>query len=128
MKSYPRHKCFMENRDLVRFQHMLDSATAIVDFIDGKTRKNLNDRMFSNAVIRELEILGEAANHISKATQKLFPELPWKQLISMRNTLIHAYFDVDYDVIWETVTNDLTPLYLQLKMILEDMAPPLARK
>ena len=111
----------MENRDRIRFKHMLDSATAILDFIDGKTRKHLNnDRMFSNAVIRELEILGEAANHISKTTQKSFPELPWKQLIAMRNTLIHAYFEVDYDIIWETVNNDLPPLYLQLQMIVSD--------
>lgn len=65
---------------------MLDSSTAILHFIEGKTRKHLNtDRMFSNAILRELEILGEAANHISKPTQKSFPELPWKQLISMRN-------------------------------------------
>ncbi len=112
----------MDNRDLVRFKHMLDSSTAILHFIDGKMRKHLNNnRMLSNAIIRELEILGEAANHISKATQKSFPELPWKQLISMRNTLIHAYFDIDYDIIWETVTNDLPPLYLQLKMILSDI-------
>lgn len=112
----------MENRDTIRLKHMLDSATAILRFIDGKTRKHLNsDRMFSNAVIRELEVLGEAANHISKPTQKSFPELPWKQLIAMRNILIHAYFDVDYDVIWETVNNDLPPLYLQLKMILSDV-------
>jgi uncharacterized protein with HEPN domain len=100
---------------------MLDSATAILHFIEGKTRKHLNNRMFSNAVIREFEILGEAANHVSKATQKLFPELPWKQLISMRNTLIHAYFEIDYDIIWETINNDLPPLYLQLKMILSDI-------
>ncbi len=111
----------MENRDLIRFKHMLDSATAILYFIEGKTRKHLHsDRMFSNAVIRELEILGEAANHISKPTQKSFPELPWKQLIAMRNTLIHAYFDVDYDIIWETVSTDLPPLHLQLKMILSE--------
>lgn len=111
----------MENRDLVRFKHMLDSTTAVIRFINGKTRKHLsNDRMLSNAVIRELEILGEAANHVSKSTQKSFPEIPWKQLISMRNTLIHAYFDVDYEIIWETITNDLPPLFLQLKMIVED--------
>jgi len=111
----------MENRDLIRFKHMLDSATAILHFIDGKTRKHLNsDRMFSNAIIRELEILGEAANHISKTTQNAFPEFPWKQLTAMRNVLIHAYFDVDYDIIWKTVTNDLPPLYLQLKMMLSD--------
>lgn len=110
----------MENRDLIRFQHMFDSANAILDFINGKTRKHLStDRMFSNAIIRELEVLGEAAN-ISKKTQKLFPELPWKQIIGMRNTLIHAYFDVDYDIIWETVNNDLPLFYRQLKKIISD--------
>ena len=109
----------MENRDRIRLKHMLDSATAVLHFIDGRTRRHLNsDRMFSNAVVPELEILGEAANHISKTTQKSLPELPWKQLIAMRNRLIHAYFDVDYDIIWETVNNDVPPLYLQLKMIL----------
>jgi uncharacterized protein with HEPN domain len=101
---------------------MLDSAEAILHFIKGKTRKHFNsDRMFANAVVREFEILGEAANHISQPTQKSFPELPWKQLIAMRNNLIHAYFDVDYDIIWETINNDLPPLYLQLKMIVSDI-------
>ena len=108
----------MESRDLIRFRHMLDSANTLLGFIEGKTRKHLNtDRMFSSAVIRELEILGEAANHISQKTQKLFPELPWKQIIGMRNTLIHAYFDVDYDIIWKTVNNDLPLFYHQLKKI-----------
>lgn len=111
----------MENRDLIRFRHMLDSANALLGFVDGKTRKHLNiDRMFSNAVIRELEILGEAANHISEKTQKLFPELPWKQIVGMRNTLIHAYFDVDYDIIWKTVNNDLPLFYHQLRKIVSD--------
>ena len=90
----------MGNKDLARFKHMLDSATAILYFVEGKTRKHLNDRMFGNAVIRELEILGEAANQISKATQKSLPELPWKQLIAMRNTLIHAYFDLVKDEVF----------------------------
>ena len=100
---------------------MLDSANAILYFIDGKTRKHLSaDRMFSNAIIRELEVLGEAANNISKKTQKLFLALPWKQIIGMRNTLIHAYFDVDYDIIWKTVNNDLPPFHHQLKKIISD--------
>ena len=111
----------MESRDAIRFRHMLDSASAILHFIEGRTRKQLNtDRMFSNAVVRELEVLGEAANNISKKTQKLFPEVPWKQIIGMRNTLIHAYFDVDYDIIWETVNNDLPSFYHQLKKIVSD--------
>ena len=109
----------MESKDLVRLQHMLDSANAILDFINKKTRKHLNsDRMLSNAIIRELEVLGEAANHISEKTQKSFPDLPWKQIIGMRNTLIHAYFDIDFDIVWKTVKNDLPSFHRQLKAIL----------
>ncbi len=111
----------MENKDLVRFRHMLDSLNAILRFVKGRTRRHLNtDRMFSNAVIRELEILGEAANNVSKNTQKLFPMFPWKQIVGMRNTLIHAYFDVDYDIIWKTINNDLPPFHAQLKKIISD--------
>ena len=100
---------------------MLDSVETLLWFLEGKTRKHFSsNRMFSNAVIRELEILGEAANNISTKTQKLFPELPWRQIIGMRNTLIHAYFDVDYDIIWETVNNDLPPFHHRLKQIISD--------
>lgn len=90
----------MINNDLVRLKHMLDSATAILSFLKGKKRVNLNtNRMLSSAVIREFEILGEAAGKVTQRTQKLFPHIPWKQLVGMRNRLIHAYFDVSYDII-----------------------------
>ena len=88
--------------------------------VSGQFLKFLVYRMFSNAVVRELEILGEAANHISQKTQQLFPEFPWKQIIGMRNTLIHAYFDVDYDIIWETVSSDLPIFYHQLKKVVSE--------
>lgn len=58
-----------------------------------------------------MEILGEAAGKVSQQTKNRFPELPWKQMIGMRNRLIHAYFDVDHDVVWKTV-KDFPPTFL----------------
>ena len=86
----------MAHKDLVRFEHMLDSANAVLTFVNGKKRTHLNsDRMLASSIVREMEILGEAAGKISQKTKNRFPDLPWKQMISMRNQLIHAYFDVD---------------------------------
>ena len=94
----------MVDKDLVRIQHMLDSKNAILSFIKEKNRESLDtDRLLSSGVLRELEIIGEAAGRVSQQTKDRFSELPWKQMIGMRNRLIHAYFDVDHDVIWKTV-------------------------
>jgi len=106
----------MVNKDLVRLRHMLDSATAILTFLKRKKRDSLNtNRMLSSAVIREFEILGEAAGKVSQKTQKLFPKLPWKQLVGMRNRLIHAYFEVSYDIIWKTAKDYLPSFISELK-------------
>jgi uncharacterized protein with HEPN domain len=83
---------------------MLDSTSAILSFVKGKRRASLeNDRLLLSAIPRELEIVGEAANKVSESTKKKFPHFPWKELIGMRNRLIHAYFDVDHDIIWITI-------------------------
>ncbi len=109
----------MESKDVVRFRHMFDSVAALLTFVKGRKRAHLNnDRLFANAIVRELEVLGEAANRISKKTQRQFPSIPWKQMIGMRNTLIHAYFEVDYDVVWETIKNDLPGLHKRLEEIM----------
>lgn len=98
----------MINKDLIRLKHMLDSTNAILSFIKGKRRSNLDkNRLLTSGIIRELEILGEAAGQITVKTKNQFPELPWKQLTGMRNRLIHAYFDVDHDIIWKTIKDYL---------------------
>jgi uncharacterized protein with HEPN domain len=98
---------------------MLDSTTAILSFVNGKRRKDLeSNRMLLSAIIRELEILGEAAGKISLETQNLYPDLPWRKVIGMRNRLIHAYFDVDPDVVWKTIQNGLPSLSEELKKII----------
>jgi len=101
---------------------MLDSTKAILNFLQGRTRSDLDsDRLLLSGVIRELQILGEAAGKISQGTQDLYPDLPWKQLVGMRNRLIHAYFDVDNEVIWMTAKNNLPGFCGQLEIIVSQI-------
>jgi len=101
---------------------MLESVHAILTFLKGKRRASLNsNRMLSSAVFREFEVLGEAAGKVSLKTRKMFPELPWNQLVGMRNRLIHAYFDVNYDIVWKTVKDHLPSFAIQLESIVDEL-------
>lgn len=109
----------MADKDLIRLKHMLDSSKAALSFVRKRTRKSLDtNRLLVSAIIRELEILGEAAGKISQTTKDKFPKLPWKQLVGMRNRLIHAYFDVDHDVVWKTVKDYLPNFCKELESII----------
>jgi uncharacterized protein with HEPN domain len=109
----------MKDKDLIRIKHMLDSVQAILSFVRGRKRSDLDaERLLVSGIVREFEILGEAAGRVSVATRKAFPNLPWKQLIGMRNRLIHAYFDVDHDILWKTVKKSLPELSRQLKELI----------
>jgi uncharacterized protein with HEPN domain len=110
----------MEDKDYARLKHMLDSAEAILAFAKGKRRSALDrDRLLLSAVLRELEIIGETAGRISKRTQKKYPQLPWNELIGMRNRLIHAYFDVDHDIVWKTIRQYLPSFRKELQIIID---------
>jgi uncharacterized protein with HEPN domain len=101
----------MVNRDLGRLYHMLDCAKTILKFAERKQRQDLDtDRYFGSAIIREFEVLGEAASAISSETRVRFPHIPWKAVIGMRNQLIHAYFDIDHDIVWKTIQTALPDL------------------
>lgn len=113
----------MDDKDLVRLRHMLDSTNAIASFIEGKDRRSIDtDRLLLSGIIRELEILGEAAGKISQHIKDHYSSLPWKQIIGMRNRLIHAYFDVDHDIIWKTISESLPPLAEKLRKIIAQYA------
>ena len=73
-----------------------------------------------NGIVRELEILGEAATQITPSTREHFPSLPWREMIGLRNRLIHAYFDVNHQTIWLVIKESLPALILQLKQIIKD--------
>ena len=70
------------------------------------------------SLVKDVEIIGEAAAHITDDTRERYPEIPWISIVGMRNRLIHAYFDVDLDRVWDTVIDDLPPLVLELEKIL----------
>jgi uncharacterized protein with HEPN domain len=109
----------MRKDDRVRLQHMLDAANEALTFIQGKNRADLDiDRMLVLSLIRELEIIGEAASKISAETRSQNTSIPWQDISGMRNRLIHAYFDVDLDTVWSTVSRDLPTLKAELEKIL----------
>ncbi len=105
--------------DRIRLQHMLDAGKETVNFLKGQRRESLHkDRKLMLAVVRSIEVIGEAATHVSKSCQDEHPQILWPQIIAMRNRLIHAYFDVDIDRVWDTVQDDLPPLIAQLESTL----------
>lgn len=110
----------MDNSDKIRIMHMVDAATEAISFIEGKSKSDLiYNRMMVLSIIKEVEIIGEAASKVSAETKIKFPIIPWQDIIWMRNRLIHGYFDVDLDIVWNTVITDLPDLLVKLKSIID---------
>lgn len=101
---------------------MVEAMESAQEFIQGRSRADLDtDRMLLFALTRAVEITGEAASKVSDAGRAELPLLPWQQIVSMRNRLVHAYFDINRNILWDTVSLALPPLLAQLKAIsLED--------
>ena len=107
--------------DTVRVRHILDASQEAVGFAEGRCRADLDsDRKLNLSLVRLLEIIGEGARSLSPEFRDAHPELPWKKMVGMRDRLIHGYYDVNLDVVWETITKDLPPLIVQLETILSD--------
>lgn len=105
--------------DKDRLKHMLDAALDAREFLGEATFEELqSDKKLGNAIVRSLEIIGEAAANVTKTTQSKYPEIEWPVIIGMRNRLIHAYFDINYHIVWQTVKENLPPLLEQLQSIL----------
>ncbi len=101
---------------------MLDAAHKAVTFTQGRVRADLDDdELLALALVRLLEIVGEASKSVSQSARKKCPEIPWKQIAGTRNRLIHGYHDVDLDIIWQIVTDDLPPLIEALESALGDL-------
>jgi uncharacterized protein with HEPN domain len=97
--------------DAVRLQHLLRAANDALRLVAGRTRPDLDtDVMLLLALVKCLEIIGEAAANVSPATRAQISGVPWGQIVRMRNILIHEYFAIDADIVWSTVTSDLPSL------------------
>ena len=111
----------MRREDTIRLRHMLEAAEEAAGFAAGASRVELDsNRMLSFALVRAIEIIGDAASRVSDDTRLSHPDLPWQDITGMRNRVVHAYFDVDLDRVWDTVTDDLPPLMARLRAILAE--------
>jgi uncharacterized protein with HEPN domain len=97
---------------------MLEAAQEAVSFAENKTRADLNiDRKLVLALIKDIEIIGEAAANVTAERRRELMQIPWNKIVGMRNRLIHAYFEIDLDVLWKTITEDILPLISALEKI-----------
>jgi uncharacterized protein with HEPN domain len=110
----------MHKNDSVRLRHMLDAARNAVMLTRGRTRPELDAELtLSLSLVRLLEIIGEAARAVTLELREEHAEIPWPKITSMRNRLIHGYWNVNLDVVWETVQDDLPSLIARLETILQ---------
>ena len=108
-----------KHEDHVSMRHMLDHALKACRMAQGRKRSDLeSDEMLQYALTRLVEIVGEAASRVSISSRDKHQEIPWPDIIGMRNRLIHGYDVVDLDLLWDTVENDLPPLIEPLQAIL----------
>jgi uncharacterized protein with HEPN domain len=109
----------MTPRDEVSMRQMLDHASEAQELAFGRTREDLDrDRLFHLAMTRLLEIVGEAAGRVSQATREHHPEIVWPQIVGLRKRLIHGYDQVDCDILWLIVQDDLPKLIAELERII----------
>ena len=105
--------------DLTYIEHINESIDKIKRFTSQLTRENFNNNeMVQDAVIRNIEIIGEAAKQISNQFRDQYTDIPWKEITGMRDRLIHGYAGVDLSLVWDTVENDLPGLQNQIKSLL----------
>jgi len=105
-------------------QDIVNACDEIEGFCSGESRQTLeNDHRFQSAVLYQLSIIGEAASRLSRELRSKHPEVDWRQIASMRNFVVHAYFSVDLDIVWETVTVDVPKLRAAVLKVAEDEFP-----
>ncbi len=109
----------MPPNDRTRLLHMLDAAREAVGFASGCSPGELpGRRLLALALVKCIEIIGEAASKVSADTRCSYQEIPWLDIVGMRNRLIHAYFDIDFQRVYDTITTDLPPLIATLEKVL----------
>jgi len=107
-------------KDKAYLKHILDAITDIEKFTEGITKEGFfENKEKQYAVLRGLEIVGEATKNLSKELKTRHPEVPWKDIAGMRDKLIHEYFGVNLELVWETIKNKLPQFKKQIHKILK---------
>ena len=112
-----------QSRDIERLRHIVDSIAHIEDFLRDRAIEQMkNDIMCYHAVVYNIMIIGEAANMLTKEFRESHTEIPWRQIIDMRNVLVHGYYNTSPLFVWETYTNDLPLLKEQVSNYIEELS------
>jgi len=112
----------MKKDDAVFLQHILDAIEQIGTYTKGVSGEQfMQNRLLQDGVIRQLEIIGEASRNLSSELRQRHAEVPWSQIIGLRNRIAHAYFSVELKIVWEIVQDDLPLLRQQVGSILAEM-------
>jgi len=110
-----------EDRDLAYLWDMREAASDVMEFIEDVTYARFcTDKMLRYAVERRIEVMGEAAQHVSEAFKEKHPEIPWRQIIGQRNILAHEYGEILVDRIWQTAKENIP----ELISLLDPLIPP----
>ena len=109
------------NSTRILLADMLDAAREAHGYVRHLNREQLNGhRLLQHGLVRCIEVVGEAASRVSDEFRSAHPELPWSKIIGMRNRLVHAYFEIDLDVVWSTTRNELPILMAILEKLLDE--------
>ena len=112
----------MKNDNSLRLRHILDAINAIENYLQAVDETKFNQEpMRHDAVIRQLEIIGEAATYLTGELREEHPNIPWQKIVGTRNRLIHGYTKVSLKIVWEIVKNDLPTLKTEVEEILENL-------
>jgi len=108
--------------DKARLQHILDAILEVEDYlVETDFKKFMENSMMRFACIKQLEIIGEAGNHISEETKAKFSDIEWSQIVGMRNVFVHEYFGVDVNLVWEIIKTELPDLKIKIIEILSSI-------
>ncbi len=108
-------------RDIGRLEHILEAIDNVFEFIAGMTFDDyVADKKSKYAVVKNLEIIGEAAYKLSNEFKAKYPEINWERIIKMRHVLVHGYYQIEDFIAWDTAKNDLIPLKQQIQTIYDN--------
>jgi len=113
----------MKKRELGDYiQDIIESVEEVEEFTAGMTFNDFaEDKKTINAVVRSLEVIGEAAKKIPDNLRENHPQIPWKRMTGMRDKLIHEYFGIDLEIVWKVVENELPPIKPQIHKIMHEI-------
>jgi uncharacterized protein with HEPN domain len=107
------------NRDIVYLEHIGDAVEKIIQYSQVGQTTFAADTHWQDAIVRQLEVLGEATKHLSAEIRSKYPQLPWRRMAGLRDVLIHDYMGVDQEVVWAITANEIPQLRDQIRKIIE---------